>query len=340
MATAEHNGTPLVSIGLPVFNGENYLHQAIGSVIQQTYTNWELIISDNGSTDLTPAICRHYQDRDNRIRYHRLDKNYGASLNYNRTFALSGGPYFKWLAHDDMMAPENIAKALEVMENHDDIVLCGCQKKSMDAEGQIIRHYLFKELQLASDDPAQRFKQLLKVFRHFRYGDFVFGLHRREQLRDTNLIGPYAGADVILLFELILKGKFYVIDEPLFFRRIHPGISMSLNNNNRGGILQSKNPGKFYYKSFAEVAKWFDPRGKARQFPHFVWLKVFIQSINRDIPRRSERISLYLSSYKWTIRSFYKYLTGTFRRKMVGRIKLRVKIILNQYFGYRFEYEK
>jgi glycosyltransferase involved in cell wall biosynthesis len=337
--TTEKNGIPLVSVGLPIFNGENYLHQAIESVIQQTYPNWELIISDNGSTDMTPAICRHYQEKDSRIHYHRLEKNYGASLNFNRTFTLSNGPYFKWLAHDDVMAPENIAKAVEVLENREEIVLCGCQKKTMDAEGHIIRHYLFEELKLTSDDPAKRYKQLLKVFEHFSYGDFVFGLHRREKLKDTNLIGKYAGADVILLAQLILKGKFYVIDEPLFFRRIHPGISMSLNNK-QGVIIPSKTPGKIYYKSFAEVAKWFDPKNKARQFPHFVWLKVFIQSIHQDIPGRSDRLSLYLSSYKWTIRKFYQYLKGTFRRKMVGKIKLRVKIILNQYFGYHFEYEK
>ncbi len=93
---------PLVSIGLPVYNGENYLEEAIRSILAQTYTHFELIISDNGSTDRTQEICEFYAERDLRIRYYRNKENLGAAWNYNQTFHLAKGKYFKWAAHDDI----------------------------------------------------------------------------------------------------------------------------------------------------------------------------------------------------------------------------------------------
>src|SRR3974377_1117825 len=96
---------PKVSIGLPVYNGENYLRLAIDSILTQDYTDFELIISDNASADATQEICREYTARDCRIRYYRNKINIGASGNYNRVFELARGGLFKWAAHDDVHLP-------------------------------------------------------------------------------------------------------------------------------------------------------------------------------------------------------------------------------------------
>ena len=95
-----------VSIGMPVFNGEKYLRESIESILDQTYQNFELIISDNASTDRTQEICLEYARKDNRISYYRNDKNLGGPRNYNRVFELSSAEYFKWAAYDDVLAPE------------------------------------------------------------------------------------------------------------------------------------------------------------------------------------------------------------------------------------------
>src|SRR3972149_8539793 len=92
---------PRVSVGLPVFNGEQFLRQALDSVLAQTYPGFELIISDNASTDRTQDICEAYATRDKRIQYYRQSKNVGGGRNYNFVFEVSNGEYFKWLAHDD-----------------------------------------------------------------------------------------------------------------------------------------------------------------------------------------------------------------------------------------------
>src|SRR5262245_45018612 len=104
------NATPRVSIGLPIFNGEKYVAQAFDSILAQTYADFELIISDNASTDQTEAICQAYANRDRRIRYYRNNRNLGAAANYNRVFDLSTGVYFKWAAHDDIVLPTFVTK--------------------------------------------------------------------------------------------------------------------------------------------------------------------------------------------------------------------------------------
>ena len=110
------NNKPRVSIGMPVFNGENYLAEALDSLLTQTFSDFELIISDNASTDKTEEICRAYAVRDQRIRYFRNQENLGASRNYNRVFELSSGEYFKWAAHDDLCAPEFLGRCVDVLD--------------------------------------------------------------------------------------------------------------------------------------------------------------------------------------------------------------------------------
>src|SRR5690349_812781 len=92
---------PQVSIGLPVYNGEKYLLNAIGSLLKQDFEDFELVISDNASTDKTEAMCHEFAAKDKRIRYHRNETNIGATGNYNRVFRLSNGEFFRWASHDD-----------------------------------------------------------------------------------------------------------------------------------------------------------------------------------------------------------------------------------------------
>src|SRR5262245_40295511 len=115
---------PLVSIGLAVYNGEEYLSDAISSILAQSFTDFELIISDNASTDRTEEICKTYADMDSRIRYSRNETNIGGVNNENLTFRLSKGKYFRLAAHDDVCDPKLIEKCVEVLERDQDVILC------------------------------------------------------------------------------------------------------------------------------------------------------------------------------------------------------------------------
>src|SRR5579864_2535212 len=108
--------TPLVSIGLPVYNGENFVAEAIRCVLNQTFSNWELVICDNCSTDRTMAICRQFGDQDSRIRVYQNARNMGVSFNYNEVLRRSSGKYFKWIAHDDLFAPRFIESCIQEFE--------------------------------------------------------------------------------------------------------------------------------------------------------------------------------------------------------------------------------
>src|SRR5438309_7346789 len=112
-----------VTIGLPVFNGEAFLGQAIDSILAQTYTDFELIISDNCSTDGTAVICQSYLRAHPQVRYVRQPVNVGAAENFNRLVALSSGKYFKWAAHDDVLAPRFLEECVRTLEEDAGVVL-------------------------------------------------------------------------------------------------------------------------------------------------------------------------------------------------------------------------
>ena len=131
---------PHVSIGIPVFNGEQYLAEAIDSILVLTYADFELIISDNASTDRTQEICRAYTKQDRRIRYYRNATNVGASKNFNRVFELSLVDYFKWAAYDDILAPDFLLKCVEVLDQDPSVVVCFSKMQIIDEDGKVMKN--------------------------------------------------------------------------------------------------------------------------------------------------------------------------------------------------------
>jgi len=213
--------TPLVSLGLPVYNGANYLREALDSVLAQTYRNWEVILSDNGSTDATPAICAEYAARDGRIRYYRHAVNMGASRNFNFTFELSRGPLFRWTAHDDVMAPDLLERCVAGLLAHPGAVLCHPRTRVIGPSGEAILDYSVR-LRTDSPRPEERYHDLV-CLDHSCFA--IFGLMWSAVLRRTPLLGSFVGSDRNLLAELALHGPFHEIPEYLFYRRDHPNTS-------------------------------------------------------------------------------------------------------------------
>src|SRR5437867_8743488 len=139
--TMGSNYTPRVNIGMPVYNGERFLEEAIDSMLNQSFKDFELIISDNASTDRTQEICRAYLARDRRIRYFQNQTNLGATANFNRVFELSSGEYFKLANADDLSAPDLLAKCVAVLDAHPEVVLCYPKTTIIDENGDMIRQY-------------------------------------------------------------------------------------------------------------------------------------------------------------------------------------------------------
>src|SRR5215467_16020251 len=136
------HSTPLLSIGLFVYNGERYLEQTVESILNQTFTDFELIISDNASTDRTYEISQAYARRDPRIRYYRSEKNMGAGWNVRRVYELGTGKYFKQAAADDLLEPDFLRLCVEALENDPSRVLAYPKTKVVDENGKFIENYL------------------------------------------------------------------------------------------------------------------------------------------------------------------------------------------------------
>jgi glycosyltransferase involved in cell wall biosynthesis len=228
---------PMVSVGLPVFNGANYVRKAIESLLQQTYGNIEILISDNASEDDTYAICAGFAEADDRIRLSRNDTNIGAAANYNRVVHMARGEYFVWANHDDLWDPTYVERCVEVLSQDPSYVLAYAKSKTIDSAGEVVEN-LNSGLGLDAAQPCDRLRRYHDLFVEIdlRQGwgrepieGFwmpVYGVIRTEALRRTPLIAKYISSDTILLEELMMIGRFHELDEYLFFKRDHPERSM------------------------------------------------------------------------------------------------------------------
>jgi glycosyltransferase involved in cell wall biosynthesis len=246
---------PRVSIGLPVFNGEKYLPEALDSLVSQDFEDFELILSDNASIDSTEAICREFAEKDRRIRYYRNETNIGASKNYNLVLELARGEYFKWASHDDICHPAMVRRCLErFQEAAPSVVLVYPKADIIDEFGK------FKEPSLDHIDSPSRWPYLrvARVIWHIRFANALWGLTKTEVLRRTRLMGVIE-ADLVLLVELALQGQFIEIPEVLYWQRRHAGCAIPSN------------------PSAEALLAWHDPeRAKDRIIlPH--WERVYIQ---------------------------------------------------------------
>ena len=136
MARSPRKPVPKLSIGLPVYNAEQLLPQALDHILAQTFKDFELVICDNASTDRTSRICRDYAGRDARIRYVRNDRNLGANPNYNRTYELSAAPLFKWAAHDDLYQRTYLENCVRILDDDPTVVLAHSGTTFIGDDGQ------------------------------------------------------------------------------------------------------------------------------------------------------------------------------------------------------------
>lgn len=264
----------MVSIGIPVYNGAVYLRDALVSVLAQTFPNLELIISDNASNDGTEDICQEYLGRDKRITYIRHATNLGAGPNYDNCFHKSSGKYFKWLAHDDMIASSFIEKSVDALEASPDAVLCYSHIREIDMHNKTIREYDPGFSGLSADSPSQRFKPLIKDMTDCK---FFFGLFRRNVLINSELHGNYISSDKILIAETGLRGRFVKIDEPLILIREH-------NQRYTRAIYPNRN----------RSLVWLDTASNKRKpYRRLTLYKKYIHIINKNIFDRKERMFCY-----------------------------------------------
>jgi len=283
---AEANHKPRVSIGMPVYNCERYVADAIDSHLRQTYTDFELVITDNASTDRSEEICRSYASRDPRIKYHRNPENIGAGGNFQRCFELSGGEYFRWTPSDDVVGPELLELCVEVLDRDPSVLVAYPRTRLIDGDGRIIGDY-DENLHLMQERPSVRFREVL---RRLRLCNLQYGLTRRKILGRTGLMRSYSGGDIPLILELALYGKFYEVPEHLFYRRMHEGAASAM-------------------KSEKDVMALYDPKKRESLFLyHWVHFGANLKSIVRAPISFTEKLRTFEIQARWVLWGRREYL--------------------------------
>lgn len=272
---------PKVSIGLAVRNGEEYLTAAIDSILQQSFEDFELIVSDNASSDCTAEIARAFAAQDRRVRYHRNETNIGGANNENLTFTMARGEYFRWAAHDDVLAPALLARLVTVLDSNPAVVLAHASIIEIDEHGTQLR--LLTRNRATSSQPHERFRDMAVLDHNC---EEIYGLMRSAVLRKTDLQLNYTDSDRSLLCQLSLLGQFQLVAEPLFYRRIHPKMSTQV------------------YRDWRARMAWF--RGDERQhidLPHWSQLGHYLKIIAAaPIPARERALCYKHLVSSWLIR--------------------------------------
>lgn len=230
--------SPKLSIGVPVYNGERFLPALFENLTAQTFRDFEIVVSDNASTDQTPAICAEWASRDPRIRYHRNPRNVGACANFNQVFELAKAPLFKWAACDDSYGPAYLEACVRIMDENPDVVLAQTDVICVDENGKPFErdaatghfiipgtslHYAIDPIDVGESPIA--LKRFYDVLFRCRSNSQIFGVVRRDALARTGLLPNFLGSEKATVLELSLLGRFGQDRTPLFHRCYHPGIT-------------------------------------------------------------------------------------------------------------------
>jgi glycosyltransferase involved in cell wall biosynthesis len=215
--------TPVLSIGMPVYNGERYIRQALDSLLGQTYGDFELIVSDNASTDGTAGVCKETAGRDARVRYIRQNTNIGAAANFGFVLSQARGKLFMWAACDDVWDKNWIAALVRVLDANPDAIAYGTVR-TIDEHGRILahdadgRHFQFK-------NPRPGLRQLPYYLEYEGLGkaNLVYALMPLEVLRAyfSSAMLDRTFGDCVLVFTLLKRVRLLGCSAVSHYKRIH-----------------------------------------------------------------------------------------------------------------------
>ncbi len=216
-----------ISIGMPVYNGELFIRKRLESLLSQTFTDFELIISDNCSTDKTPTICQEYAKNDKRIRYFRQEKNNGGTWNFNFVLQQARFNYFVWAAVDDIWNPQFLEKNIRVLESDKEIIGSigkvdthgvNAQQKSSTIRlriKKIIRKILFPQQPKGVFTISGSFEKKVRFYLKNSSCTLIYSVHRIHNIRESMILDSFLGNDWAINLNLLKNGNFHVINENL-----------------------------------------------------------------------------------------------------------------------------
>jgi glycosyltransferase involved in cell wall biosynthesis len=207
-------GQPLVTVGVPTFNSGLFVRESLESLASQDYRNLQIIVSDDGSTDDTAAICAEFAARDPRFRLSR-GPHLGERHNFNSLLALAQGEYFMWAADHDLRDARYISACVAALESDREAVLAYSRTMLIDKDGNELGP-MDDVLVITQHRPLDRYRRIIW---HLEWCNAIYGVMRRDAIARTGGYGPTPGPDHLVLAKMAIQGTFIQLDEPLFYRR-------------------------------------------------------------------------------------------------------------------------
>jgi glycosyltransferase involved in cell wall biosynthesis len=299
---------PRLTIGLPVYNGEKYVAESLEALLGQSFTDFELIISDNASTDGTGDICRRYEKQDSRVRYFRQPRNVGLAPNHNFVAEQARGELFKWASNDDLYARDLLERCIDVLDKYPDIVLVHSWTAKVDESGTVTEALRYP-LNTASPRAPERFRSLL----FDSGGDDDYGVIRTEILRRTAMKESYHHADRTIIAELSLYGRFHQVPDWLYFRREHPGQSGGVSMRRRCAVMDPRRADRLRHPV-------------VRLYGEYVW--AYIRAIRHAPLSVADRRQCYSYLARWFVSRAHPGTTGQGDAAPVGNPDIQVDSIV------------
>ena len=217
---------PNLFIGMPVYNGEKFVAEALDSIMAQTYTDWKLVISDNASTDDTQRICQHYASKDARIHYVRQETNIGAMPNFRFLLEQADTPYFMWAAADDMWKESFVEACVTGLESDDEVGWAFTNMVNIDSFGRTIRNYPSFARFLYTDRAASVARFALDP-EYLGKANLIYGVYKLETLKEFLLAflkiiaesPSFLSADLALNLGVMCRTSLYIDERVLFCKR-------------------------------------------------------------------------------------------------------------------------
>lgn len=254
-------------MGLPVYNGEFFIEKKLNSILSQTFRNFELIISDNASTDLTSLICKKFLEKDDRIKYYRQEQNMGPNWNFNFILNKANSPYFIWVGVNDEISKYFLEKNYNILETKLNVVGSISKIKIKDEENNVKEDFFVKLIKnwrtlksIGSYSISGTYKNKTRFYLKNSTCQLIYGLFRTNELKKSVVKDSFVGNDWATMLNILKFGDFYIVEDDIMYEDIEglsstgiTNVSRVYNHNFWGKIFLWYPFTKWYLKNFQKA---------------------------------------------------------------------------------------